>query len=222
MAKFRASEFDIYLENASSVPDDFTPTAISAATPPVVTIADTTGIVAGDVVTFSGTGITKLDGKFFMVGTVAATTFEVWGAALTGVTTAPLGATPVATVHHKLDDMTQLCTSGLDVQAGTQNTIDVTTFCSPGTILGNYAPGAMTLNFYMDESDTAFPTLRDASEDGNDRVLLVYHSAKEIGLVAVITIGEMTPSFPIDGAAAYSFPAATSVPFRLCMDEAAS
>ena len=208
---------EIYLSKADATPTVLTPITVSAASPAIVTVADSTGLAAGDAVKFTGTGITELDGKWFVVDEVDTGEFAAIGANLDGVTTTPLGSAPTATVIHRTD-MDAICLSTIDIQIGQQSPIDVTTFCGPASILGNVAPSSLSLGGYVDIDHTGYSALLAADHDGAERVLEIVLPSNGT-LIAPILVGNCMWTVPLEGASTFSFPAAISTEMRHCFGE---
>jgi hypothetical protein len=198
------------MTKSTSTANDLTPTAISDADPAVVTVASTTGMTEGDIVAFSQTGFTELDDKVFTVGTITATTFEVTGAD-TSTSSGVLGASPVAT-YYKQAEMVGLCLSGITVDNPVPTPIDISTFCVPGASLpGNPQPGTVTITGYVDVADEGYDELVLSERDGEPRMLDIQIPSNG-DLVGEITIGSVSFSLPLEGAAGFEFNAAMATP----------
>jgi hypothetical protein len=128
-----------------------------------------------------------------------------------------LGDTPTATVIHRTD-MDRICLSTLDIQIGQQSPIDVSTFCESASILGNAAASSITLGGYVDIDDTGYAALLAADEDGLERALEIVLPSNGT-LLAPITVGNASWTVPLEGAAAFSFPAAIAGEMRHCFGE---
>jgi hypothetical protein len=185
------------------------PTAITTAKPAEVTVSATTGMADGDVVYMSGTGFPEIDGKFFTVGALTATKFELVGSNTTG-STGTLAASPSAK-YYKPADLVCLCLSNIDVSAGAANNISVATFCEPdASVPGNPTPGTVTLSGYVDTAEpTGYEELLLAESDGAPRVIKI-SLPNQGDFIGEIIIGSVNYSVPLEGAAAWSFTATMS------------
>jgi hypothetical protein len=168
-----SAKTQFWLSLVANGPTTVTPTAISAAKPAVVTVANTAGIVKGSVVRVSGTNFPELDGKTFLVGTVdgAANTFELMGSDTSG-STAVLGTTPVVNVYTTAGNMTKFCVSSFSREAGQSDTVSVGTFCDPSaTIAGTSSAGTASFAGYMDPTEEGYLELLRAVDDRKERLL---------------------------------------------------
>lgn len=204
MAVVSTKGLKIWMSKAAASPTVLVPTAISDALHPVITVASTTGILQGDLVTFANTGFAELDGKTLVVDSVTATTFTVIGADTTN-STGVLGATPEAR-HYEADDLCPLCLSAIDIAAGTINPISVATFCDPtASVPGNPTAGTVSFTGYVDVSDPCYPELLKAADDGLPRVIKIDLPGGNGYLVGTVIIGAASYAIPLEGAVAYTF-----------------
>ena len=182
-----------------------TPTAISAAKPAVVTVADVASLNEGDVVSFSGTTFPSLDGKTFVIGTIDGTakTFEVVGSDTSGET-GSIGATPAADVLDTTT-FTNICAAEIAVDANTPGTISVATFCDVTAAIPSsiQEPGNMVFTGFLDITDDGYKALLDAETAGTSVTVEIvfpqngYLLAK--GVISAVTFTEI----PLDGAVKY-------------------
>jgi len=202
----------IYLSKGSATTTDQVISAITAAKPAVITVAATTGFTAGDVVKITGTGLPKLDGKYFSVGTVDGTakTVTLIGADLTGVTIpGTIPATAKAT-HYANTDLVNLCLASLAINAETPGTVSVGTFCDPSASIPSVVTQAGTITFggYIDDKDAGYAELLLAEIDGKPRVLDIKLPGSLGSILAEVTISSVVYDLPIDGGLAFSATAA--------------
>ena len=193
----------VHMTKAAATPTTLTPTAITKASPAVVSVADTTGIISGNVVAMSGTDFPELDGKTFIVNIVDATDFELLGADTTD-STAALGGTPVADVYDEAD-MVLICLSALTQNATEPATVSTGTYCDPTTSIPSAVieAGTLTLDGYVDVDSADYQELILAEEDGLSREIRV--TLPDNGyLIAPMVVSLITWDLPIDGAIGYS------------------
>jgi hypothetical protein len=203
MAVINTKGVTVYLSKATETPVDLVPTAISTANPAVVTVAATTGVVKGDIVTFETTGFKELDGKTFVVGAVTGTTFEAVGGNTTG-STGTLGATPKAKVHVAADQV-KLCLSALELGADAVSNIDVGTFCDPSAqIPGKATPGAITLSGYADTTDAGLAEVIVAADDQQERFFQIVLPGANGYLVGKISLAGFSMGVPLEGAVTWT------------------
>ena len=71
----------IKMSRGDATPLSLTPTDVTKAKPAVVTVADTTGLVEGDLVKvpIAGTGLESIDDEMFPAMNITGTTFEFDG-----------------------------------------------------------------------------------------------------------------------------------------------
>lgn len=181
------------------------PTAITKAKPAVVTLASTTGMLAGDVVKFSSgaTGFPELDGKAFVLGTVTATTVVLLGSDTTG-STGTLAGSPTM-LHAESTDMTCLCLSEFTPNVDTPSTISTATFCDPNASIPSQVvqAGTVTIGGFVDVTSTDYQMLLKADADGLERIIRIELPTNGY-LIAPGIFSGMNWQLPIDGAQGYT------------------
>lgn len=195
----------IFLSKTTTAPLNLVPTAVSSAAPAVITVADTTGITTGDIVTGLDTGYPEIDGKSFVVGVVDGTadTFELLGSDTTG-TTGALNGAPKAQVMAMASDFTPLCLASIGVNTETPQTVSTATFCDPTSTVPGSAAGAGTIDVtaYHDTKDAGFRLMEEALAGGNPHTLVIQFPGTDGGyLIAQGTVSSWALSdVPLDGA----------------------
>lgn len=199
----------VYLTKGEPTKISLVPTAVSAANPAVVTVADVTGVTKDDLVTFADTGFAALDGKTFVVGTVddTANTFEVVGGDTSG-STETLGGSPKAEVIQATDRI-KLCLATVEPSTETPGTTPVGTFCDPSATLPSSATsaGTITMTGYVDTSALSgdgYKELLKATEDGKERILEVILPQGLGYIVAPVTLASISWALPLDGAIGFT------------------
>lgn len=212
MAASSSKGVTIYLSKGSATPTDEKITALTAAKPTVLTVAATTGFVAGDVVKVSGTGVAKLDGKIFTISTIAATSVTLVGSDLTGVTIPATIPATAKIAHYAAGDLISLCLATLGINAETPGTVSTGTFCDPSASIPSVVTQAGTITFggYIDTTDLGYAELLAAELDGKSRILDIKLPGALGSIVAEVTISSVVYDLPIDGGLAFSATAALS------------
>jgi hypothetical protein len=189
---------------ASSTPIVPTAIAIDPAVgnaPAGVKVTAANTFAVGEIVSFSDTGFSSLDGKSFAVTSATATNFTI-GALVLG--TGTLGTSPKV-AHYAESEMTCLCLSSLSIQSETPGVISVATFCDPSASLPASGAAAGTLNFagYVDVTAKDYPALVAAVEDGKQRVIRIMLPSNGY-ITAPVTISSLTWDLPLDGGIGFS------------------
>lgn len=151
------------------------PTAISSASPTVVTVDDVSGISEGDLISVDEVGFDELDGKFFAVGTIDTelSTFELVGSD-TADSSGTLSATPSMTVYLEGTDVYKVCFSSLSREGGTSESVSVGTSCDPSaSIPGTATAGTLTFAGYMDPEEDGYLEIIRANEDRETRIMYI-------------------------------------------------
>lgn len=179
-----------------------TPTAITKASPAVATLADTTGIAAGDLIVAEATGFPELDGKTFVAGAVAASTVELLGSDTTG-SAGSLGATPILNVT-SASAQTPMCLATIDPAVEAPGTTSVGTFCDPSATIPAVAQaGTLTMTGFV-ELVEYYEELLKAEADGVERVITIT-LPQNLGYIIVnAIIGSVGWQLPIDGAVGFT------------------
>ena len=195
----------ILMSKPGAVAVDLTPTAISAAKPAVVTVADVTTLNVGDVVSFSGTDFGSLDGKTFIVGTIdtGAKTFVVIGSD-TSLETGSIGTTPVASVQD-VSAFTNICAAEIAIDANTPGTISVATFCDVSAAIPSsiVEPGNMSFTGFLDITDAGYQALVEAEAAGTAVVVEIVFPQNGYLLAQGIISSVVFTEIPLDGAVKY-------------------
>ena len=206
MPAFSSKGLAIYLHKGGVAATELVPTAISKASPAVVTVASATGLTKGDVVKMESTGFKELDGKTFVIGTVdtTANTFQLIGADTTA-STGTLGATPKAHVY-KAADQIKLCLSSIDFSTEAGGSVSVGTFCDPSATIATPATtaGTVTLNGFIDKADAGYAELLKAAEDGVARMIEIVLPQDQGYIVAPVTLSSIGWQTPLEGAIGFT------------------
>jgi len=204
MTAYSTKGLNVYLAESTGTPLVLVPTAITKAKPAVVTVASTAGITSGtnEIVTFTNTGFTELDGKTFTLGTLTGTTVVITGSDTTG-STGTLTGSPVMTVTLQAD-MVRLCLSDLTIDPSSVNQIDASTFCADQTILGKTTLGGISFGGYLDKADPGLAELVKADDDGLTRTFKLELPSSQGHLVGAVTVSGFSTATPIEGAIAFT------------------
>lgn len=206
MSIINTKNVEVYLQVAGQPSVQSAPITITKTAPAVVTLASVAGLAKGDVVTFSNTTYSELDGKTFAIGEVtqATNSFTVLGSdtiksegiipsvgAL--VTAIPAGA------------MVKLCLSSMEIGADTVNTIDVSTYCDTSAqIPGKSTPGTITLSGYADKDDTGLAEVIKAADDQQVRAFEIVLPNDNGYIVGQVSLSGLSYGVPIEGAVTFS------------------
>ena len=183
-----------------------TPTGASLASPSVILTADTDTLKNGDLVYLgaAATGISEIDGKWFVIANlVADTSFELLGSDATGSTgTFAAGTTMKGYVS---TTMTCLCLSGITFNRDTPDTISVSTFCDttasiPGS---NTSAGSVDFEGYVDVTAADYKELLKLEASGGETTFRVTLPNNGV-IVFPATISQISVSVPLEGAISYS------------------
>lgn len=167
MAKFVMKKGSFYISNnPTQTPVDVTAAVKGATT--ALTIVNS--LAVGDVVVVSNSGWRSLDGKPGVVLASPAPTATAVSVAIdTSGETAALSVDAQATFLTSAD-WTECCLQGLDIEAGTSDSISVGTFCDDGAQLaGSTANGNVAITGFVDVTDSGYNELLKADDDGLPR-----------------------------------------------------
>lgn len=196
----------IYMSKGLAPNGIVTSTAITNTAPAVVTVDDATGLVNGQPISVSGTGMTSLDGKTFVVAELdgGANEFTLLGSDASAEA-APGTAGNFA--YFSGTDLTLLCLAEIGINQETPGAVAIGTFCNPSQSVPAtvVAAGTIDLRGYMDTQDAGYAALIAAEADGENRILEIQFPGDGGYLIAQGVISAMGLSdIPIDGAAAYT------------------
>lgn len=217
MSKINTKGVETYLQLGTATATVVVPTAISKATPAVVTVASVSGIVAGSVVLMADTGFSELDGKVFAVGTVDGTakTFQLLGSSVASSSTSTLSGSPKANVYADAA-FVKVCLSQMDIGADSVNNIDTGTYCDPASqVPGKSTPGSLTLGGYADTADTGLTEIQNACEDQQERLFKIKLPGTGNGyLVGKVSLAGWAPSVPLEGVVSWTCSGTQAVKIR--------
>lgn len=179
-------------------------TALTSANPAVATVADTTGLAVGDVVSIpAGATGTNLDGKSWIIGALTSTSLTFLGSDTTGETFT--AAPTVDLIGHAATDMECLCLSSLSFNPEQAQTVSVATFCDPTASIPGAVVGAGTLEFggYVDVTTNEYKELMAMDADGKERIWRITLPGNGY-IVFPGTLASFNWDIPLEGAVAYS------------------
>lgn len=204
MGAFSSKGTTIRILKSGATPVETVPTAITKASPAVVTVADTTGMSDGDYVVMKDTGFPELDGRAFVVKNLSGTDFELKGSDTTG-SSGSLGANPKA--HAYPMNQTQIvCLSGFTVNNTEPSSTSVGTFCDPSASLPSAVQEAGTINVtgYINDKDLDYQEMLMLTETGEQTWLFIELPGGHGSLVAPVSFGAMGFEIPLEGAPGWS------------------
>lgn len=180
-------------------PEALVPTAISAAKPAMVTVANTA--VVGDMVYVTATGFPELDGKWFPVGAPTATEFELVGSDTTGSTGA-LAATPSISLYAQADAFDLSCIAKtITFNSDAPAAIQAGTYCDPTLAITSpiIPPTTVEIGGNINIGDPAYGELIDAEADGAERSMDIILPFGQEHIVGPAVVSLVTWDLPVDG-----------------------
>lgn len=187
----------ICLTKGASAPTAIVPTAISKASPAVVT-AEPGAVKAGDLASPVGTGFTELDGKVFVVGNVTGTGFSLLGSN-TVASAGALGTSPRIDINGDANLVCE-CFSEFTINRDAPDAIEAGTFCDPTLTVASAVAPAGTFEFTgnVDVTDPGLAELYAAEEDGLEREIRITFPQGNGYVVAPVTITLVSWAFALD------------------------
>ena len=179
-------------------------TAVSKAAPTEITVANT--LKAGDLVYLAAdsTGLSEIDGKWWVVGPApTATKFTLLGADTTGSTGTFTAGTAIKAYSDA--DMQCICLSGITFNRDTPDTISTATFCDTTSSIPGSSTSAGSVDFtgYVNIADADYKELLKLETSGADtawRVMLPGNGY----IVFDAIVNQISIDIPLEGAVAYS------------------
>lgn len=173
MARLSSQGAKFMMENlAGTAPTTAIASAATKAKPAVVTLADVTAYVPGDIIRITGSGFKSIDGLAFTVGTVTAgaKTVELLGSNTTAET-----GTWVATATASEPNMVETCLANFTRTQPAPAVIDVTTLCDAARkrVGGLADPGTFTFDGFYDSKDAGYIALLQAAQDSKERLMAI-------------------------------------------------
>ena len=179
-------------------------TAATKAKPAVITVAATTGLADGDVITLAAdsTGLESIDGKTWVVKVDAnGTDFELVGSDTTNdVGTFSAGGSMTA---YSKTDMECMCFSEFSFNREEPSVIATGTYCNPNDAIASAAVAAGSVSFagYIDITDASYKLLLES--EGKDMIFRITFPNNGY-IIVPVTIDSITWEIPLDGALSYS------------------
>lgn len=200
----------MYLSKAAGGVATVKPTAITKADPPTITApaptGDVTAYAVGQIVHFRDTGLPELDGKFFTISElVASTGFKVLGANTTD-STGTFNTTLAEVDVYDSADLLKLCLNNFAFNLETPGTVPAGTYCNPSATLPAIATavGTATLGGWIDVEDPAYEELLLAADDGIERVFSIVLPQAQGEIIAPLTVVNVTWDIPLEGGMAFT------------------
>jgi len=174
MAKMTTRNLGIYLAQASKPAPADTATSVTNAAPAVVTPATIANYADGDIVMVDKTGFEELDGKYFPISNVTATTFELdcsdTSAQAAAATT---GVLKVYKMTGATGNMAKWCLTSYSYDQPQAETIDMSTFCGTESASGQPQPASYSVAGIVDECEEGMAEMMAALKDGRERLMVI-------------------------------------------------
>lgn len=195
-----------------TVPLQITPTAISKAKPAVVTA---TGITAlnGDVAYIVNSGFPELDGKYFTLSAVTASSMTLVGSNTTA-SDGVLASTPKIEVTKKTDLIDLSCLAKTIVfNSDAPASIAAGTYCDPSLSIASPVRPPTTIEFTgnINVADPAYRELLDGVDDGLTRVVDIVLPFAQGDIVAPAITTIVNWDLPVDGVQGFTATMSCSV-----------
>lgn len=206
MSIINTKNVEVFIQVGAQAGITSAPISISKASPAVVTLASAANLAKGDVVTFSNTTFSELDGKTFAIGevTLATNSFTVLGSDTTN-STGVIPSVGALVTAIPANAMVKLCLSSMEIGADTVNTIDVSTYCDTSAqIPGKSTPGTITLSGYADKDDTGLAEIIKAADDQQVRAFEIVLPNDNGYIVGQVSLSGLSYGVPIEGAVTFS------------------
>ena len=206
MAKSTAGTKICVVKDGATTGVSVTPTGASKAAPCEITTASTGTLKNGDLIWIpaAGTGLSEVDGKFWIVtNLVADTSFDLLGSDTTASTGTFAAGTGI--VGHGDTDMQCLCLSSISFNRDQPDTISTATFCDTTSSIPGSATSAGSVDFggYVDVTDADYVELLKLEKSGKDTAFRV--TLPNNGYIVFdAIINQVTVDIPLEGAVAYS------------------
>jgi len=198
----------IEMSKGGATTTKLTATAATKAAPCVITVADVTGLVEGQLVTLTSdaTAFSEIDGKTFVIGKVdtTANTFELVGSDTTAAPGTFTGGTDGFEVYGTTA-IVGLCLSSIGFNPESPQTVSVGTFCNPSASIPGAATGAGTVDMagYVDTTADDYKELLAAEADGKERIVKI--KLPDNGyIIFPVTFSAMNWDLPLEGAVSWS------------------
>ena len=175
MATKASSTAGVEIDLTTGVGTAVTGLSFTAGKPATLTGTALT-LAAGDVISISKSGSSKLDGTWIVAATPAptATAVTLMGSDTTGETAGALPGTAVVT-HFAKTDLTGLCLASFDVSVEQPGTLAVGTFCEPSATLPVPATSAGTVAIagFTDITDAGYLAIMAAAGDNKPHTIRI-------------------------------------------------
>lgn len=196
---------EIHIVRGGATPTELTATDATLAKPSTISVADTTGMVEGDIVVLAAnsTSIPEIDGRSWIVNNITATSFDLVGSDAASSTGAFVAGDPID--WYAATDLIKLCLSGMTFNPESAETIGVGTYCDPTATLPSesVAAGTVDLTGYVDVTDTGYIELLEADTDRDTRIFRVTLPSNGYLMFTGI-LGGLNIQVPLDGAISYT------------------
>jgi hypothetical protein len=175
MAAFSTKGLTVWMEQLPGTsPTGVAVSNVTNSKPAVATVSSTdiASFRAGDLVAMAGTGMSAIDGKSFIAGTVDAQAYTI--ALLGSDGSGAAAAATTGTITNKTADLVEFCVGTIEYQQAAAQAISVGTTCNPAaTVAGEPQAGTVSVGGFQDYEKEGYLEFLRASDDQLPRDILV-------------------------------------------------
>lgn len=206
MAKFTGDGTIITIQQASVTAKTDTVTAATNAKPSVMTLTMTNPVEVGDIVFVAGTGLDSLDGKLFPVSNVATNDITLDGSDASAEGAAATAGTVTIYKKGAGNELAEACFATLSIDTQAPSTIDVSTMCASGSLLGVATPPTISFDGFVDPTREGFKELVRASLESprQSRVIQIEFPSNNGKIIGLFQVGSISYSAGTGAAVAFS------------------
>lgn len=207
MAKFTGDGTIIHVQDLSKTLTADVITGITNAKPAVVTPTTIGSFNNGDIVMIEKTGWSSLDNKLFVVSNATGTTFDLEGSDASGeTTTAGKTATATPMAIGAGNELLEACFATISIDTQSPTTIDVSTMCQTGSLLGVAQPPTISFDGFVDPAREGFKELVRASLETprKSRALLIEFPSNNGKIVGQFQVSNISYSAGTGAAVAFN------------------
>ena len=206
MGASNSKGIEVLIATSAATGTSLTFTGVTKAAPAVVSVADVTALVEGEVIMLAAdtTGMASLDGKYFVITNIDGTakTFELAGTDTTADDAFTAGTDAKVYLNTALQ---RLCLSSLTYNASEPEQIATGTFCDPQASISSIAGDAGTVEMtgFIDINDAGYKFIIDACK--KETIAFMKEKLPNNGwIVSNIKFSNTNWSTPLDGALGFT------------------
>ncbi len=199
-------DLGVYLQRLSVAVTADVITGVTNAAPAVVTPTTIGSFSDGDIVLITGTGMTSIDDKYWIVDNIDVATFELKCSDASGEAAAATAgaATPYKMGTDVADNLVPWCLNSLGLEQPAADTIDLSTFCDTESTVGQPNDRTLSVGGPVDHCDLGHQEFVSAVDDGQKRLMAIQLPKNSGYVIFPVEMNQYSESYELNAAIVFT------------------